>query len=304
MNHIFRFFRHSRGFSLTEVMIGGAVLAGVGLAGARMFKDQKEAQKRVNMDNALNTYHASLVKIVQNANNCNATLRDWYNVQASGVGGMAPWTAIDLTNIYTCTGCTVEGYDYNASVSAIPNASRSLFVTEGQWTDGTQTWKVKTLDLEPPSQGTGNGKIIVTYELNPRMNSGTAKTIKRDANINMRFDQTTRQFKECLSGGESSVNNLQHDICESMRQVSSNGNVMQWNDQTQKCETIGTTASPLKTCPAGTLVDGISTNGTVRCRNATQGTVPNQDLMLTSPCAPGTSVKLDIIDGKVKTTCQ
>lgn len=279
-------------------MIGGGIMAGVALAGAQLFKDQRGAQKQVNLDGALSNFHADLVKIVHNANNCNATLQAFYNTNASGT-----WSNASINEIFTCPNCTVEGVDYNASATTIP--TRTSFIAENQYISGDRTWMIKTLDILPPTAGTGVGKIIVNYELNPNVNGGTAKSVRKDININMRFDQTSRQFKECLSGNESSVNNLQHDICASMSQISSTGSIVSWDDLTQKCVYRGSSGAPVKTCPAGTLLQGVAADGTVSCKNVTQGTTPSSDLMLPSSttCPTGQSVKLEIIDGKVMTRC-
>lgn len=298
---------NSAGFSLTEVMVGGAVLAGVALAGARMFKDQRSAQKNINAEQMLNTFHSNLTRILHDANNCNATLRPWYGGTNSTPGAI--WS--DLVDIYRCTGCTTTGTNYTASLTTIPDAARTWWLGEGQWidktmsgafTDNTSTriWRLQSLDLYPPANGSGTGKIRVTYQLNPNFKPGGGKTVRRDVNINMRFTQgSPPQFRECASQLESSVNNLQADICSGMTQVSSTGSVlMTWDPDTQTC----VPNQDVKACPAGTVVEGIRSDGTVHCRAVNEG-MTGEDMLLVSPCAPGTTVKLEIVDGKLKTTC-
>lgn len=299
---------NSAGFSLTEVMVGGAVLAGVALAGARMFKDQRSAQKNVNADQVLATFHSNLTRVLHDANNCNATLRGFSGQAAPTVAGTM-WS--DLTEIYRCTGCTVTETNYYAHVSSIPDAFRLRWLGENDWVDktltgtaddskSTKTWRLTGLDLYPPLNGTGNGKITATYQLNPNFKPGGGKSVKKDINIAMRFTQgATPTFRECASQLESSVNNLQADICAGMAQVSSTGStVMTWNPNTQECD-VNTN---VKSCPDGSVVEGIRSDGTVHCRAFNEG-LSSEDLMLSSPCAPGSTVQLEIVDGKLKTTC-
>ncbi len=287
---------------MTEVMMGGAILAGVILAGARMFKDQKIAQKKVENEAALNTYHASLVKLMHNANNCNATLSNYYN--ASGTGAWA-----SPSTIYTCTGCTSTTANYSANITTIPG--RTAFAVAGTtYTDGARTWLVESFQigaahnaLTTGPSATGKAVMRVTYRLNPNLPNG-GRRVTKDINLNLRFTQAaTPQFQECISGGESSVNNLSHDICSSMTQVSSSGTIMQWNDTTQSCEVVGSYASKVKECPSGTVLEGIRSDGSVRCKAVSSGVTPGQDLMLQSACPPGSTVKLEIVNGKIKTLC-
>ncbi len=297
---------------MTEVMVGGAILAGVALGGARMFKDQKTGQKRVELDAALNAFHASAVKIMNDAKNCNATLNTSYGASVAG------WVQPD--GIYLCNGCTSTSIDYTANstisprsasawikknTSSYPNVASDAWIenTSGQGNKGTRTWFVEDITLIPPSTpGTGSGKLRMTYRLGPTMPGG-GKIVTKDININMRFTQdtvaTNRQFQACMSGAESSLNNLQHDICSSMTQLSSGGSIMRWNDVTQQCEAL----TSVKTCPAGTIIEGVRADGTVHCKGITQGLDFQKDLLLNSPCAPGTSIQLQIIDGKVTTKC-
>ncbi len=310
-NGILKGYRKS-GFSITEVMVGGAILAGVALGGARMFKDQKTGQKKVELDATLNAFHASVVKVMNDAKNCNATLNTSYNASSAG------WIQPD--GIYLCSGCTSTSIDYTANPTisartspawvkkntlAYPNVSTDAWIenTSGQTDKGTRTWFVEDITLIPPATaGTGSAKLRMTYRLGPTM-PGAGKTVTKDLNINMRFTQDTvaanRLFKSCLSGSESSLNNLQHDICASMTQLSSAGSIMRWNDVTQQCDAL----TSVKTCPAGTIIEGVRADGTVHCKAMSQGVDFQNDLMLSSPCAAGTSVRLELVDGKLTTRC-
>lgn len=296
------------GFSLTEVMVGGAILAGVGLAGARMFKDQKVAQVRVEQDASLTAFHNQFVKFLQNANNCNATLRDYY--------GSAGGTWSPPSGIYRCSGCTNATVNYDASGASIPNSSRELWMalpnpTSGTWIEdilgesgkGTKSWKVMGWTLTTPA-ATGRATLRVTYKASEARGG---RTLTKDVNLSLRFSQETNPplFRECLSGLESSVNNLQNDICNGMTdQFDSTGVIMRWNDATQECERIGSGSLKVKVCPAGTVVEGVRADGSVHCKSLVDGVVPARDLMIESPqnCGSGRT-KLELVDGKLVTRC-
>lgn len=286
----------ARGFSLTEVMVGGAILAGVGLAGARMFKDQKVAQKKVEHDATLTSFHNSVVKHMQNANNCNAT---FYGAGYYGRSGGA-WPAPPA--IYGCDSCELPANkELDFSPMDVPR-NGSPWLVPGQWIDGTNTWRIESWTMTAPS-GTGKGTLKILYRQAPHLGG---KSLYKDVNLNMRFSQdTTPAFRDCLSGNESAINNLQNDVCNSMTtQFGSTGVIMRWDDNTQKCVRIGEDGSKVKQCPAGSVVEGIRADGSVHCKSLVQGVVPGQDLMKESAinCGSG-QTKLEIVDGKLVTSC-
>lgn len=287
-------------------MVGGAILAGVGLAGARMFKDQKTAQKKVDGEQSLISYHASLAKIMHNENHCNATLSAYF-----GASGGTPWA--NPTQIAMCNGCTDVNVNYNAG--NVTSGMKTVMATAGStWTDGTRTWQVmsfrigrdaNTFNVAPSVSG--KAVMRVEYRLNPDIKPGGGRTVFKDINLNLRFTQAnTPVFVECISGGESSVNNLSHDICsEAMKAgtVSTDGRIMRWDDSLQTCVLTGTPGTALKTCPAGSVIEGVAQDGTVKCKRIGAGINPSQDLMLESSCPPGSNVQLQVVDGKVRTLC-
>lgn len=283
-------------------MVGGAILGGVVLAGARMFRDQKVAQKKVENETSLVTYHNSLVKILHNANHCNATFANYYNVSGTGA-----WAS--PSTIYTCNGCTSTSANYSANLTTMPGRE-AIALAGSTWTDATNTWLVESFQIGAnhnamttgPS-ATGKAVMRVTYRLKDGIPGG-GRRISKDINLNLRFTQSaTPQFQECLSGAESSVNNLSHDICQAMTQVSSSGTIMRWNDTTQSCQVEGSFAAKIKDCPAGTVVEGIRADGSVRCKTLSSGVNPGTDLMLETTCPAGATVRLEVVNGKVKTLC-
>ncbi len=174
-------------------------------------------------------------------------------------------------------------------------------------------WKITDVRWKSTPPGTGAAVLRITYGTDPAWPNSRAKkaySVSKDINLTLRFSQNSnpalRLFQECISPKESSINNLQNDICGSMTQVTSTGNIMVWSDATQGCVALGNTSTPVKKCAAANMViDGINADGTVRCKMLTNGVVPATDLMDNSGCAPGSSIRMefDVVTRKVKAVC-
>jgi type II secretory pathway pseudopilin PulG len=67
--------KSSTGFTLIEVIVAGALLAGVSLAAVKIFSEQKMAQRRVELDRILDNHISSLKSILNVKANCDATLQ-------------------------------------------------------------------------------------------------------------------------------------------------------------------------------------------------------------------------------------
>ena len=291
------------GFSLTEVMIGGAILAGVGLGAAQMFKDQKKAQSLINSEKNLANFHANLVKHISNAKNCNATFRHLNNFPSSSFPSTIP-------SIFSCENCNVENVKYTAanSIGTTPYISENSWIenVQGATNLSTRTWRIAPggLGIVPFTGGTGRSILRVTYELNPDINGGNAKRVTKDVNLNLRFTKdATPVFRECMSSESGNVTNLQNDICLSMTQVSSSGRIMNWNDNLGRCEVVGDYNNPLKRCPDNHMaVGGIQADGTVQCKSLTDG-VPPSNLVNPGACAAGQGVRLYMSGGRINLGC-
>jgi len=248
------------GFSITEVLIGGGILAGVALASAQLFKDQKFAQKRIEYDQKLVIYHQNLSKTINLPANCNATVK---GIIPSA--GAIPTQSI--TELATCSGgCIDTNADPNdQSFDAwTPGAyARTPFVTVNDWTDASRIWQVSGIQVTGRNTS-GNVNLRINYTLNPNI-PGT-RTVSKDIVLNTRFD-SAGNFRECLNPQESSVNNLQNDLCKSLNlsegTATSDGRLARWDDATQTCIVDGS-----KDCSGvpGTQIDGIGADGTVSCK--------------------------------------
>lgn len=294
------------GFSLTEVLVGGGILAGVALAGARMFNDQKMAQKKVGDEQKLMMYHQKLVKEMGVASTCNATLKALYN--------NAFTAGTTLNGIYKCqSGCVDTNYangsttvkNLNRTANDVtPNVTTPIAAV-GSYVDSTQTWRLERLAFMQNRSTSGTATIRVTYRINPRLGN---KMIDRDIVVNTRFNSAGR-FQECLSASESNINNLQNDFCKSLNfddidttgSVVNNGQLARWNPDTQTCE-VGTT----KNCSdPGMVVDGVDSTGTVRCRpiNNSENTANQLQQTGQTSCTSPQKPVMSFENGKIVVKC-
>lgn len=297
-----------RGFSLTEVLVGGGILAGVALAGARMFNDQKMAQKKVADEQKLNLYHQNIVKQMNQASNCNATFK------VAGRYNQALTAGFALTNGFKgCVGSTCMDSNKNpdgtinlkqdANTVDISTTSPLLTIGSSTYIDSSQIWYAESAVVNTARTTTGPVAIRVTYRMNPRIGN---KSVVKDVVVNARFSGGV--FKECLSGQESNINNLQNDFCKSLNfdeidsTATNSGQLAVWDEATQTC-VIGTE----KKCDQpGMVVDGLDSTGRIRCRPIVQSneasTLQQTDTSPTS-CPGGVPPQLRFVGGTIKAMC-
>jgi prepilin-type N-terminal cleavage/methylation domain-containing protein len=307
MNVAFSRASRESGFSLTEIMIGMAILAGVALAGATLFKNQSRAQARIEQDQMLSQYHSSLSKTLRNNFNCNATFK--FKADATLVGGADDISMINLCNTSIGGNCV-----YPADISSIQPIS---FIQEGDWVDGgaasRQIWTLTKIEYKNNSSLTTTGSLPLrmTYTLNPKL--GT-RSVTRDTSVNLRF--SSGKFKECFNDEESTIDNLQNDVCKSFSPLNSNGVVdglVYWDDASQTCKLKGATttgAAVVKDCSTipGQIVNGIGSDGKVKCKTINFGAASsNADAIIDSTsCTISASSKVKLVwtGTKVKLDCQ
>jgi hypothetical protein len=235
------------GFSLTEAVVGGAVLVGVGLAGAILMRDQTKAQSKNNYDQSLSAYHGSVGRLLEYASNCNATMHDFYNAPAISNSS--------LSAVQIC----ISDCDFGLDAQTTPQ--QGAYIKVGDWTDDKQTWQLTDMAFRGTYNKTGPARIKMTYTLNPRIG---IRTVSKDAMVSLRFGEG--KFKQCINHAESSMNNLQKDICKAMGDY-----FVKWNDEIQTCELVEVDSM----CPQGEMLGGLKPDGTVECRSITVGVNPN-----------------------------
>jgi hypothetical protein len=270
--------------SLIEVMIGGSILAGVGLAGAYIFKEQRKSQHRVEMDQELHFYHERLTRFLSKTSNCNVLFGSRYNNDIQ---------AFNPTALYRC----VSNCDASQANLAVPSPS-SAFAAINTWLDAPKRhWMINSIEV-PAATNTGKLAVKVTYQLNPSLPN--ARSVIKTIILNLRFS-APNQFTACYDPQGSSVTNLQADICKTMS-VSSTGDVLAtWDEATLSCKLES------KICTAqGLGFAGIDSNGVVSCRSMTDGYDPTQmreDTAVACASPNRLSLSWNAVTKKLSTTC-
>jgi prepilin-type N-terminal cleavage/methylation domain-containing protein len=282
-----------KGFTLPEVIIGGAIVAAVALAGATLFKNQSKEHARIENDQHLAQFHQMLSRILENPGHCNATFKSRYglDIPATGING-----------VYLCSGNC--GFDFTANMVT----QGSAFATVGTYIDrarSRQLWLLGAIIPATSLNTTGSLLLKVTYRQNPKLGN---RIITKDITVNMRF--SNGKFQHCVNNQQSAVNNLQNDLCRSLYSrssvgaISTTGQIAYFDDVTQRC--VVNTA--IKDCTAnGTMLTGVSSSdGAVHCSGFTNSfntTTPLFDTTPSSTCGSGSQASIQFVGGKFKAIC-
>lgn len=281
-------------------MVGGGILAGVALASAQMFKDQKAAQRKIDNEQKLTIYHQGLSKNLGNAANCNATMK------AAGFTAGAIPTGASIGRLAKCTAnCDDAGGDLDHK--AVDVTAGADIIAPGSFVDGTRAWRLLNVTTKTGRSTTGPVVLKVDYQMNPDLVNGQTKIVSKDIVLNARF--TGGVFQECVNAQESNVNNVQSDFCKTLNYGNVNssgtsGQLARWDEATQRC-IIGTD----KDCKdQGMIIDGIDSNGMVKCRKlSTKETADSfQSNTTSTACAVGQQavMQFDSASKRFKVVCQ
>ncbi len=269
---LLQLFKREGGFSLMEVMLGGGIMAGVGLAGAKIYKDQLASQQAITEYAKLNDHHNTLKKLLSSSANCNVTIKSYVG------SSPAPIPSQDIGTLYTCnkhsdTACRENGALLRNAFTPgvyIPNAYLDVndFVDPGNGNDaGYHTrWRIERMQLIGRSN---SGPVVIRMHYRGRDTAnGPGKLVTKDITLSTRFDGSN--FQECIDSQESSVNNMQNTLCNTMNPgvITStgvgHGVLAVWNPTTQQCEFTGSKS----TCPPNMQVS-VGNNGVATCRSIT-----------------------------------
>lgn len=256
-------------------MVGGAILAGVALGGAQLFKDQKTSQKGVEHSQDLSMFHQRLAKNLSAADNCNATLSELYPSAGNALTPIA-----DVPRIARCTaGCLDNNNGGVTQHTAYSVTNRATLLSKSAFIDTREIWQVRNIAIIPnqdpatgiPIQRTTSGPVIlrITYAYNPKLYPVNTKLFNKDIILNTRFNDNG--FRECINSLESSTNNLQNDFCKTLNygDINSTGAFTRWDESTQTC-VFGHRAAgggPKRCDTLGTEIAGFNDRGFVQCRN-------------------------------------
>lgn len=303
-----RALRNERGFSLTEILLTGGILAGVGIAASRMFSSNVIAQRNIDLDQKLSSFHSTLTKVVQDVGNCNATFKSQYGQPSL----TAPTLIRTKDNIATYTGADATAYlGANAGTIVIG----PTYITAGQWIDeisefrqgaSTQTWRLVSFTIAGgaivPATPAKDRAFIVTYQLNSKIRN---RTVTKRIPLFVRFisDGT---FSECYSPQGSAVSNFQDSVCFGMNTTEDDidGAVVVFDEDLQRC-VLRTDPTSIKTCPAGQVLRGLDSNGQLQCMPVDEGAdAVLPDTATTTVCATGEKMYLRKVAGKVTISCE
>lgn len=283
-----------KGFSLVEVMIGGAILAGLGLAGAYIFKSQRTDLKKVENLRELQEFHQHLTRQLVHPRTCNKIF---------GIADGGSNTSIENPKIlFNCV-------DKCDSPESIPYFNE---IEKGAWISNKEIWQIKnwtmpTFAEDSVLSGIQRIEMDISYELNPKFAGQGYPALSKKVMFGIRFGSDGFP-KECIDLHQSSLNNLQNDLCNSNIADGGNfygGDVLLWNDNLQRCSVRKLINADVRNCEApGLIVKGVEERGTAKCvpiyEKVNAGSVDKE-----STCPPGSNNVQLVVDasGKVKVVC-
>lgn len=287
------------GFSLTEIMLGGAILAGVGLMTATVFRNQMIAQRNIELDQKLSGFHSNITNIMKLERHCNATLKNFFP------GPDQTFTAgQELEEIHKCVSNCEDPNEGNGTSFDIYTPGAYVgqkLIAVGEFIDDTNTWKIQSIKFLNDQHQSGKFQLRVSYVMNPNIGN---KSISKDINLAARFS-VDGFFRECSSSQEASVENIQKDLCRSLNfgdnVEPNNSKVAYWDDESQTCIFQEKDCSTV----SGKVLDTFTSDGKMVCKPTVNATDANAFLNNSQgpvSCPGGTKFFLNSL-GEVGLTC-
>lgn len=234
-------FPSQKGFSLVEMMVGGALLAMVGLGAVTVFDGQRKEQRKLDQSRELHDYHKTLTHIMMSAENCTQTLSEYVS---------QPLTDQEIKAM-KCVDC-VDG-----------KTDPINFAVIGSYSDLREIWRITGMKLARTNASVvGPYKLRLTYELNPRFEA-TERKQTRDIVFNVKLNDQGG-FLECYDARSSNISNLIGNICLGFSDFgnSTEGTLMIWDKSQETCFPRPPT---VKACDNNSLVVGVNEKGIVNC---------------------------------------
>lgn len=264
------------GFSLVEVMIGGALLVGGSLAAIKIFSDQRSSQKRIELDRVLDAHVSTLKSSLAIKTNCNLTMG--IPVGASS----APKSSFpsSLTAIKMIVGTNTES-DLIA-VSGYINDQRTHQLSAIRVVSPTSITSVVRLELDFVVRMFGN-------------------TVTRNIFVPIKFtgNQGGADTYECLDDKMGVDKTLQKEGCEAIGTLGEfEADLQNCSNKNVRFDSTGDFADPANLppyrCAPGQTITGMRPDGTVTC-DFTDARLNPQDAVgpMTSGCS-GAQARLTV----------
>jgi hypothetical protein len=162
---MFKTLYQEKGFSLLEVLVGGAITLGVVGSAAYLFSSQRTTQKKIDHDQDLSAYHRQLSTILTKPNNCNAIFRE-----SAGRANLVPFT-----ELFIC-GDEEKCQRLLDAETVKPFAQSYLKIDD--YINDRKIWFVESISVLPPDPKTGVTTMRIGYKINPEIIHFPQKTSK------------------------------------------------------------------------------------------------------------------------------
>lgn len=241
----------SAGFSMIELMIGGALIAMVASMGVSLFKQQNSNVKHSQSLSDLDVFHNMLRRDFLDTRHCSASLANFYR-HPTGIG--------QINSIERCGNLVAETCMVGSS------AGNKVLVEKGQKIlNGNFLVKNIIVNAPPssPYQGanlTGRGlrvlNVNIEYESLKKLDAGRKPQL-RSMMTYVQFNNAG-QLTKCSSEALGTSNTLHQSMCGLFDQT-----IASYNPETNTCELKSPTNDQCK--DAGQTYVGMEYNGTPIC---------------------------------------
>lgn len=238
------------GFSLVEVMIGGALLVGGSLAAIKIFSDQRSSQKRIELDRVLDSHMSTLKTNLAIKTNCNVTM-------GIPVGSTsAPKSSFPTT--------------LPAIRIIIGTNTVSNLISTGDYINDQRTHQLSAIRVVSPTTITGVVRLEMDFLV--RM---FGNTVTRNVFVPIKFTgaQGGSDTYECMDDKMGVDKTLQKEGCEAIGTLGEyEADLQNCSNKNVKFDSTGDFADPANPppyrCGPGQTITGMRPNGTVVCEIA------------------------------------
>lgn len=297
-------FKNDKGFSLIDVILGGAILAGLSLVAVKMFEGQQAVKREGLLRSEIESIHEVYVKTLSNELNCMTSLEkfktspplyqtftDYVSILDSNdtASELISQSPNSLGNdIYYCENLT-EG------TNECDSRYKQSLLKVGEKIPNNPNYTLVGAFFEVGENLFANkkvrSKIQMIYKLTERTSRGNKRYMIRPITFNTEFDHEGH-LTRCLGSGSSMVSTLKSVLCERLGLVDVN------------CASILESFS--NNCSSFQNSTGlrVRSDDPEKCGDPKMTTHPD-DLISSSPanCAGKTTIKFQNSAGKALISC-